>query len=111
MPAPWLLAIALLIGLLVLLPSRRLRVGGFRARTVGWYAVGLWVLGMALAVRPMGTRFLVPILLLAYLAPFVAGPEQWQRLRTRTGRRGAGREVRPIKDVTPTEEADRLAGR
>lgn len=103
LPAPWLLGIALLIGLLVLLPARRLVAGGIRARTAGWYALALWLLGMALAIRPVGTRYLVPILLVAYLGPFVAAPEQWQRLRTRTGRLGRARR-RQIKNVTPTEE-------
>ena len=43
-----------------------------------------WVLYAAsifLAVRaPLATRFLLPILVLAYVAPFVAGPERLTRV-------------------------------
>jgi hypothetical protein len=110
LPAPWLLALALVVGLLVLIPSRRLQAAGLRPRTIGLYAVGLWTLAMALAIRPGATRFLIPILLIAYLAPFVAGPEQVQRVLAR-GRVGPGAKP-PMKDVTPREgeRSGRTAG-
>ena len=34
MPAPWLLALALVVGLLVLIPARRLQLSGFGGRVV-----------------------------------------------------------------------------
>src|SRR5512141_948942 len=71
---PWLLAVGLVVGLLVLLPARRLQLAGLSGRAIGFYAVALWLAGLLLAVRPVGARFLVPIALLAYIAPFVAAP-------------------------------------
>ena len=37
LPAPWLLALALVVGLLVLIPARRLQLGGVSARAAGAY--------------------------------------------------------------------------
>jgi len=110
MPAPALLAIALVLGLLVLLPARRLQLAGFRGRTIGAYAAFLWALAFALAVRPVAARFLVPILLIAYLAPFVVAPGRMARIVSRgRGRPGGpagpgGEPPRPpMKNVTPPE--------
>jgi hypothetical protein len=98
---PWLLGLGLILGLLVLLPARRLQLAGLSARTIGLYAVALWLLGFVLAVRPAGARFLIPIVLLAYIAPFVAAPEQVGRVL----RRGQPRDPPPpIKNVTPPDE-------
>lgn len=97
---PLVLAIALGLGLLILLPARRLQLAGLAGRTVGAYALCLWLLGFLLAIRPVATRFLLPILLIAYLAPFVVAPERVARvLRIGRGRRGPPRP--PIKNVTP----------
>ncbi len=105
MPAPWLLALGLVLGLLVLIPARRLQAAGFASRTIGWYAVVLWAMGMALAIRPLGARFLVPIVLIAYLAPFVGAPEQVRRVlgRRRPTVPGASPGAPPMKDVTPPD--------
>ena len=108
LPAPWLLALALGVGLLVLIPARRLQLSGVSGRAIGLYVLVLWLLAMLVAIRPVATRFLVPILLVAYLAPFVAGPDQVRRLLRRpprppsgTGRDGVERP--PMKDVTPPD--------
>lgn len=110
MPAPALLAIVLVLGLLVLLPARRLQLAGFRGRTIGAYAAFLWALAFALAVRPVAARFLVPILLIAYLAPFVVAPGRMARIVARGRGRGAGTAGSggdpsrpPMKNVTPPE--------
>ena len=105
LPAPWLLALALGVGLLVLIPARRLQLSGVSARAAGAYVVVLWILAMVIAIRPVGTRFLVPILLVAYLAPFVAGPDQVRRLLRRPPPSGGrdGVERPPMKDVTPPD--------
>ncbi len=103
LPAPWLLALALVLGLLVLVPARRLQLSGLSARVIGLYAVVLWLLGMAVAIRPVATRFLVPIVLVLYLAPFIAGPERVRRLLRRPP---PGVDRPPIKDVTPPDERD-----
>ena len=42
--------LASLPGLLVLIPARRLTASGLSSRAVGAYAVGLWILGMLMAI-------------------------------------------------------------
>jgi hypothetical protein len=91
---PVLLALVLLATLLALVPVWRLRVAGWPVRSlfVAWvlYAVGLFVV-----LRVPGLRLIVPILVLAYVAPFVAGPERLTRVLH--GRRPGG----VVIDVTP----------
>ena len=96
---PWLLALGLVLGLLVLLPARRLQLAGLAPRTIGMLALLLWVMGMIIAIRPVGLRVLLPILLIAYLAPFVAGPDRVARVLAR--RRV---DSPPMKDVTPPDQ-------
>lgn len=100
--SPSLLALALVVGLLVLLPARRLQLAGLSTRAVGLYAVTMWLAGVFLAIRPVGAKFLVPILLLAYIAPFVAAPEVVGRVL----RRGQPRDPPPppMKNVTPPDD-------
>lgn len=103
MPAPWLLALALVIALLALIPARRLQLAGVSSRAIGLYTLALWLLGMTLAVRPAGARILVPFLLVAYLAPFVTAPDRVRRIL----RRGSPpRDAPPMKNVTPTDARD-----
>jgi hypothetical protein len=99
---PWLLALGFVLGLLVLFPARRLQLAGLRATTIGLYAIGLWLMGFLLAIRPVGGRFLIPILVLAYIAPFVAAPERVGRFLRRGQPRDPPRP--PIKDVTPHDD-------
>ena len=103
---PWLLALGLVLGLLVLLPARRLQLAGLPPRTIGMLALILWALGMLVAVSPGGARVLIPILLVAYLAPFVAAPDRVGRILRGVvagpgGRGGAAGP--PIKNVTPPD--------
>lgn len=102
---PWLLALGLVLGLLVLLPARRLQLAGLAPRTIGLLAVTLWALAMLVAVSPGGARVLIPVLLVAYLAPFVAAPERVGRILRRGGGSGGprGGAKPPIKNVTPPE--------
>jgi hypothetical protein len=107
MLAPWLLALGLVVGLLVLIPARRLQLSGFRGMTIGLYVAILWLLAMGVAIRPVGARILVPFLLVLYLAPFVAGPDTVRRVFRRRPPGGIeGSSGRPIKDVTPRDGAD-----
>lgn len=99
--APWLVALAFVVGLLVLIPARRLQLSDVSPRVIGFYALGLWVLAMAVAIRPAGSRILVPFLIVSYLAPFVAGPDTVRRVLARGGRGPDG--PRPVKDVTPPD--------
>ena len=85
---PWLLALGLVLGLLVLIPARRLQLAGVAPRTIGLLALVLWSLAMLVAISPGAGRVLIPILLLAYLAPFVAAPDRVGRF---LGRGGGGR--------------------
>jgi hypothetical protein len=114
MPTPALLAIALVLGLLVLLPARRLQLAGFRARSIGLYTGFLWILAFALAIRPLATRFLIPIVLIAYLAPFVVAPGRMARIVARgRGRVPATRSESPrppMKNVTPPDSPDVSTG-
>jgi hypothetical protein len=101
---PWLLALALVIGLLVLIPARRLQLSGFASRTIGAYTLLLWTFAMLVAIRPGATRVLIPMLLVAYLAPFVAGPDTVRRVLRRPVQ--AAPERPPMKDVTPPDAPD-----
>ena len=94
--SPVLLLILILAALIALIPVWRLRVAGWPARWLFVAWVG-YTVGILAAVRaPGATRFLLPILVLAYVAPFVAGPERLTRVL-----RGPGEPRRPIIDVTP----------
>lgn len=100
---PWLLALALGLGLIILIPARRLQLAGLSRRAVTTYTAILWVGALFLAIRPVGARFLIPILLIAYLAPFVAAPDTVRRVVSR-GRDGVRAGMRPMKDVTPPDD-------
>jgi hypothetical protein len=108
-PAPWLLALALVIGLLILVPARRLQLAGLAPRTIGLYALTLWLLAMIVAIQPVATRVLVPILLISYIAPFVAAPDTVRRVLRQGDRPGSGRPAGgppprpPMKNVTPPD--------
>src|SRR6188508_3243925 len=98
--SPLLLLIVVVAGLIAMIPVWRLRLAGWPRRwlVVAWlvYAIGIFA-----AVRaPAATRFLLPILVLAYVAPFVAGPERLTRVL-----RGPGEPARPVIDVTPPAAA------
>jgi hypothetical protein len=100
---PWLLALGLVLALLVLIPARRLQLAGLAPRTIGLYALGLWLLAMLIAIQPGATRILIPILLAAYLAPFVAAPDRMRGILGRGGRPPGGSARPPIKNVTPPD--------
>ena len=77
---------------------------------IGGYALALWLLAMFVAVRPVASRLLVPILVLAYLAPFVATPDTVGRFLVAAATPGArasdgpGADGREVKDVTPHDD-------
>lgn len=102
LPAPALLAIAIAIALIVLIPARRLQLAGFRARWIGVYAVCVWAMAFVLAIRPIATRFLIPILVVAFIAPFVVAPERLSSIVRRGGRSGDPPQP-PMKNVTPPD--------
>jgi hypothetical protein len=107
LPEPAILAIGILVALLVLLPARRLHLAGFSSAVIGVYALGVWALAMILVFRPVLIRFLVPILVVLYLAPFVTAPGRMSAIvRRGRGPRGGGRgdsRRPPMKNVTPPD--------
>ncbi|MDQ1323433.1 MAG: hypothetical protein QG587_768 [Chloroflexota bacterium] len=94
--SPGLVLLVILACLVAMLPVWRLRLAGWPARWL--FAAWLfYALGIILSVRFAGAfRFLLPILVLAYVAPFVAGPERLARVL-----RGRPKEEPTIIDVTP----------
>lgn len=98
------IALGLIIALLVLIPARRLQLGGFRTRTIAAYAIVTWALAFFLALRPFAARFLVPILVLLYIAPFIVAPERMTEVARRIRSGGRDDPPRPpMKDVTPPD--------
>lgn len=118
--SPAILLTFLVAGLLALLPVWRLHRAGWPAGTLfsAWvaYAIGIFV-----GVRiPTASRFLLPIVVLAFVAPFVAGPERLSRvLRGRrptpgvvidvTPRRAPGLPPPPRSPASPRAEDDEAA--
>ena len=96
MPAAVLL-VFLLAGLLALVPVWRLRAAAWPPAWLfaSWVTYAVLIL---LVMRFAGvTRFVLPILVVAYVAPFIAGPERLAKLLG--GRRAEA--PRPVIDVTP----------
>ena len=96
--SPLVILVLLVVALLALVPIWRLRVAGWPSRwlTAAWLT--LTIAGVLVVQFPGPARFLIPLLVLAYVAPFVAGPERLTRVLG--GRRE--REVRGVViDVTP----------
>jgi hypothetical protein len=107
---PLTIALALVIAFLVLIPTRRLFVAGASQRALVVYFVSVWLLALIAATVRGPTRFMLPILLIVYLAPFVTLRPGLERLRGRFGGR-FDRWVRPapdpaaaIKDGTPPDD-------
>lgn len=103
-----------LVALLVLIPTRRLFLAGWKRQALTTYYLAVWLLGSVVAAMPAPARFLVPILIVAYLAPFVTVRDGIDRLLGRPRRPGPGpgsvggpTERRPMKDVTPPEQRER----
>ena len=95
------LLVFLLAGLLALIPVWRLRGAGWPSRWLfgAWVTYGVAIL-IAMRFSAAG-RFVIPILVVAFIAPFVAGPERLTRV---LGGRLPGDEPepeRPVIDVTP----------
>lgn len=93
---PTLIALVLVSALLVLIPTRRLHLAGWSQSVVGAYFLAMWLATVALAWAPGATRFLVPILVAAYLAPFVTLRAGVDRLLGRRRLPGP-----PPRNVTP----------
>jgi len=103
-----------LVALLVLIPTRRLQLAGWKRESLTTYYLAVWLLGSVVAAMPAPARFLVPFLIVAYIAPFVTVRDGIDRLLGRPPRPRPGPdpvdgpdEHRPMKDVTPPEPRER----
>ena len=99
LPAPWLVALVLLCVALAAIPTRRLFRAGIRPAWLAAYLVVVVALGVVVVAARGPGRFLVPILVVLYVAPLVVAPETTARW-LRRGRRppkqvgsGPGRDV------------------
>lgn len=104
---PLLVALVLILAVLVALPARRLYAAGWRGWPLLVYFVGVIGLGVLVAELRAPARFLVPILVVAYIAPFVT-------LRAGIGRltgRPNDPAPRQVKDVTPRDGSREADGR
>jgi hypothetical protein len=96
---PELILLLLLSGLVALLPVRRLHEAGWATGPLftAWF---LYALGLFAGMRLPGlARFLLPVVAIAFVAPFVAGPRRLAALGRLFGARPAA--PHPIIDVTP----------
>jgi hypothetical protein len=108
--SPVLLLSFLVAALIALLPVWRLHVAGWPAR----WLVTAWVLyslGILVAVRLPVVRLVIPIVVLAFVAPFVAGPERLTRvLQRRSTAPGVIIDVTPRGAQGEAEPARRVEG-
>lgn len=110
MPPPALLAIALVLFVLLLAPTGRLQRAGWPARALGGYLIVMLGLSLLVAYLPGPTRFLVPLIIVGFLAPFVtgrAGIERWRRRGRSVVEPTPVKTVHgPARDVAPTVPTD-----
>ncbi len=95
-------AIVVAVFLLALLPTRRLFLAGWSSRSLATYLLLLIFLGLTLVALRFEGRFLLPIVVVVYLAPFVTAPII-ERLRRNQGPGGR----LPPRDVTPRDVTPR----
>jgi hypothetical protein len=92
------LLVATIFGL-ALLPTRRLFVSGWSTRPLAAYFAALFGLGLLLALTRGRIGFLLPVLVLAYIAPFITARQGISAVR--------GRLAPGTKNVTPPDEYSR----
>ncbi len=103
-----LLALVGILALVMVIPTRRLYLAGWSQQALLAYYVAMLTLAVAAAVVRGPARFLVPILIIGFLAPFVTLGPGLDRL---LGRRSPPLPAQPrIKDVTPPSEGPEPSG-
>src|SRR5438045_9788174 len=86
MPSLAFLGLIGIIALLVMIPTRRLFLAGWSPGALTAYFLILVALALFVAELRGPARYLIPILVLAYIAPFVTARDGIGRLRDRLGR-------------------------
>lgn len=97
---PALVAAVLLLALLALIPTRRLFRRGASAGFVTGYYVALLLIGLVLVATQGRARFLLPIMIILAVVPYLHLREGIDRLLGRPPRPTRP----PIKNVTPPDE-------
>jgi hypothetical protein len=92
-----LLAMAGVLALVAMIPTRRLFRAGWSTGGLTLYFLATWLLSVFVAAGPGRSRLVLPILVLAYALPYVPVPERLRRLLGRPERRP------PPKNVTPPD--------
>jgi hypothetical protein len=77
---PGLFVLVVVLAVLLLAPTRRLFLAGHRPGTLAAYLGGMLLLGILVAELRGPARYLVPVLLIGYLAPFMTLREGIARL-------------------------------
>ena len=85
MPALAFIGLIVITVLLVMIPTRRLFLAGWSTTSLTAYFLGVVALGLFVAELRGPARYLIPILVLAYVAPFVTARAGIARLRGRLG--------------------------
>lgn len=94
-----LLALVGILAVVMVIPTRRLYLAGWSQQALLAYYLGMLLLAVASAVVRGPARFLIPILIIGFLAPFVTLAPGLDRL---LGRQRPPLPAQPrIKDVTP----------
>jgi len=100
-PSLALVALVGAIALLVLIPTRRLFLLGWSGRSLWTYFLVVVALGVVVAELRAPARFLIPILVIAYIAPFVTARDGVRRLFGRAARGGQARVRRADAPALP----------
>ncbi len=96
MPELTLILLAAAIFGLALIPTRRLFSSGWKSRPLAVYFGGLLALGLLIALTRGRVGFLLPILVLIYIAPFITARHGLRQIRDRF--------TPPVKNVTPPDK-------
>lgn len=97
------LLVAAVFGL-ALIPTRRLFSSGWSSRSLGAYFAALVALGLLIALTRGRVGFLLPILVLAYLAPFITARQGISAVRDRL--HPGARNVTPRDEYTRSQPRD-----
>lgn len=93
---PFLIGLVLIVGIVALAPARRLYLAGRSSGFIATWLAAVWLLGVIVVLAPGLARFLIPLLLALYIAPYFTWPAGIARL---LGGRPPQRP--PMKNVTP----------